>query len=122
HLLLGLVRLFGQHEQTPRGLTRFHAPRAFPSAREEVRAELTVGAQVAFHLAEPNGETARIGKRRPHLVDMGVERSSMRTMPLPSADPRLPRMRSPARALLVISSSFARGCEWCFPRRLSRLP
>ena len=54
-----LVRVPGQHQQPLRGLARFHASRAFPSAREEACAELTAEAQVALHLAEPAGETAR---------------------------------------------------------------
>ena len=65
--------MFGQHQQPLRGLTRFHAPRAFPSASEEVCTELTAETQVVFHLAQPAGETAGIGERRPEVVDVGVE-------------------------------------------------
>ena len=45
-----------------------HTPRAFPSAGEEVCAELTAEAQVTFHVAEPAGETAGIGERRPYVA------------------------------------------------------
>jgi hypothetical protein len=38
-----------------------------------VGAELTAKAQVAFHFAEPAGETAGIGERRPDVVDLGVQ-------------------------------------------------
>src|SRR5215471_12106080 len=54
--------------------------------------------------------------RADHRSSLSVsKRSSMRTMPLPSADRRLPRMRPLPRALLVIWSSFAR----VLPGRLS---
>ena len=66
--------LVAQRQQQPlRGLARFHAPGAFPSAGKEACAELTAEAQVALDLAEPAGQTAGIGECRPQVVDVGVE-------------------------------------------------
>ena len=72
-LLVRLVRFHGQHQQPPRGLARFHPPGAFPSAGEKTCAELTAEAEVALDLAEPAGQTRRIGECGPQVVDIGVE-------------------------------------------------
>jgi len=60
-------------QQPPRGLARFHAPGAFRSAGKKAKAVLTAQAEVALDLADPAGQTAGIGERRPHVVDTGVE-------------------------------------------------
>ena len=66
-------RLLGRQQQLPRGLARFHPPGAFPSAGKKAGPELTAQAQVALELAEPAGQTAGIGERRPQVVDIGAE-------------------------------------------------
>src|SRR5215469_7758292 len=56
-----------------------------------------------------------------HRSSMSVsKRSSMRTTPLPSADRRLPRIRLPASALLVIWCSFVRVSKPCHHGRPNR--
>src|SRR6266851_3241688 len=65
-----LVRLPGRYQQSPRGLTRFHAPDAVQVS--EVLAELSAEAEVAFYPAVPAGQADGIGERRPQVVDIGV--------------------------------------------------
>ena len=72
-LLVRLAQVAWSQQQPPRGLARFHPPGAFPSAGKEACAELTAEAQVALYLADPAGEAAGIGERRPQVVDIGVE-------------------------------------------------
>jgi hypothetical protein len=60
-------------QQPLRGLTRFHASGAFPSAGEKACVVLTAESQVALDLAVPAGQTRGIGECRPHVVDIGVE-------------------------------------------------
>src|ERR1017187_1819877 len=72
-MLALLARFHGQQQQQPpRGLARFHAPGAFPSAGKKACAELTAQTEVALYLAHPAGETAGIGECRPQVVDIGV--------------------------------------------------
>ena len=94
-LLIWLVRLRDVHEQPLRRLARFDAAGAFPSAGEEVCAVLTAEAKVTLDLAVPADQTRGVGERCPDVVKSVSKRSSIRTMPCPSADPKLPRMRSP---------------------------
>ena len=56
------VRGRSQDEQPVRRLAHFDAAGALPTAGEVACAELTALAQIAFHLAEPAGEAARIGE------------------------------------------------------------
>src|SRR6266853_2212093 len=53
----GLVRFPDRHQQPPWGLARLHTPGALPL---DVQAELSVGTEVAFYLAEPAGQAAGI--------------------------------------------------------------
>ena len=55
------------------GLARLHAPGAFRSARKEAEVDSPPEAEVALYLTDPAGETAGISKRRPEVVDSGVE-------------------------------------------------
>ena len=89
-----VVRIPGPHQQPLRRLAGFHAPRALPTAGEEVCAELT--AERRSPSTSPIQRASRGGSvSADHRSSISVsKRSSMRTMPLPSADRRLPRMRS----------------------------
>ena len=72
-VLVRLVRVLDAHQQPLRGLARFDAPGAFPSAGEKACAVFTAESQVALDLAVPAGQTRGIGECRPHVVDIGVE-------------------------------------------------
>ena len=78
------------------------------SQRIDVQAELPAGAQVALHLAVPAGEAPGIGECGPQVVDAGAVAVFDAHDALASADRRLPRMRVPGRALLVMWCSFVR--------------
>src|ERR1700728_3192420 len=72
-MLVRLVLVPGRHPQPPRGLALVYPSGAFPAAGKEVSPELTAQTEVALDLAEPAGETAGIGERRPRVVDVSVE-------------------------------------------------
>src|SRR5580692_814586 len=57
---VGLVRLPVRDQQPPRGVARFHAPGGVYVRGLDVQAELSAEAEVAFYLAVPAGQAARI--------------------------------------------------------------
>jgi hypothetical protein len=71
--LVYLAHSLAPNEQPPRGLTRLHAPGAFPSGRDEFGAELSAETQIAFDFADPEGQSDGIGECRPHIIDVGIE-------------------------------------------------
>ncbi len=83
----------GHHQQPPRGLTRLHAPGAFPSAG--MKGKRYPPPRRRSPSTSPSQRARRRGSvSADHRSSISVsKRSSMRTTPLPSADPRLPRMR-----------------------------
>jgi hypothetical protein len=69
---------------------------------QKAEAKLTAEAEVALYRAHPADQTQG-SVSADQIPSISVsKRSSMRTTPLPSADRRLPRMRAPGRALVVI--------------------
>jgi hypothetical protein len=69
-VLVRLSHMLGHNQQPLRGLADLHAARALPSAGIEVCAELTADSQIALDLAQPTGETARIGVCRLGLLQL----------------------------------------------------
>jgi hypothetical protein len=107
-LTVGLIGFPGRYHEPPRWFARVDAAGAVDVIGFEVEAELSAGVEIALDLAVPAGQADGIGDRRPEVVDVGLVAVFDSDTPAPSADRRLPRMRVPGLALLVMSRSFVR--------------